>query len=70
MRRLLQILNVPKEESFAIGDSENDLTMFDVAGTTICMGDGMEKLKAAADYITDSVLEDGIFNALRHFGLI
>ena len=70
MKRLLQILNVPKEESFAIGDSENDLTMFEVAGTTICMGDGMEKLKAAATYITDSVLEDGIFNAMRHFGLI
>ena len=34
------------------------------------MGDGMDMLKAAADYITDSVLEDGIFNALRHFGLI
>ena len=70
MERLLQILNVPKEETFAIGDSENDLTMFAVAGTTICMGDGMEKLKEAATYITDSVLEDGIFNALRHYGLI
>ena len=70
MERLLQVLNVPKEETFAIGDSENDLTMFAVAGTTICMGDGMEKLKAEATYITGSVLEDGIFNALRHFGLI
>lgn len=70
MERLLQILNIPKEETFAIGDSENDLTMFAMAGTTICMGDGMEKLKAAATYVTDTVLEDGIFNALRHFGLI
>lgn len=70
MERLLQVLGVPKEETFAIGDSENDLTMFAVAGTTICMGDGMEKLKAAATYITGTVLEDGLFNALRHFGLI
>ena len=70
MERLLQILNVPTDETFAIGDSENDLTMFAVAGTTSCRGDGMEKLKAAATYITDPVLEDGIFNALRHFGLI
>ena len=30
----------------------------------------MEKLKEAATYITGTVLEDGIFNALRHFGLI
>ena len=70
MEMLLQTLGTPKEETFAIGDSENDLTMFAVAGTTICMGDGMEKLKAAATYVTDAVLEDGIFNALRHFGLI
>ena len=70
MERLLQALNIPREETFAIGDSENDLPMFAMAGTTICMGDGMDKLKAAADYITDTVLEDGIFNALRHYGLI
>lgn len=70
MERLLQALNIPKEETFAIGDSENDLPMFAMAGTTICMGDGMDKLKEVADYVTDSVLEDGIFNALRHFGLI
>ena len=70
MEYLLQVLGIPREETFAIGDSENDLTMFAVAGTTICMGDGMEKLKEAATYITGTVLEDGIFNALRHFGLI
>ena len=70
MERFLKELRVPREEIFAIGDSENDLPMFSMAGTTICMGNGVPKLKAAADYITDSVLEDGIFNALRHFGLI
>lgn len=70
MERLLKVLNIPKEETFAIGDSENDLPMFAMAGTTVCMGDGMENLKKVATYITDPVLEDGIFNALRHFGLI
>ena len=70
MERFLKELRVPREEIFAIGDSENDLPMFSMAGTTICMGNGVPKLKAAADYITDSVLEDGIFNGLRHFGLI
>ena len=70
MARILSALNISREQTFAIGDSENDLTMFSMAGTTICMGDGMEKLKEKADYITDPVLEDGIFNALKHFGLI
>ena len=70
MERLLQALNVPKEETFAIGDSGNDLPMFAMAGTTICMGNGMEIAKQNADFVTDSVLEDGIYNALKHYGLI
>lgn len=70
MEIILEALNIPKEQTFAIGDSENDLPMFAAAGTTICMGDGMEKLKEQADYITDAVLEDGIYNALKHFDLI
>lgn len=68
--RFLEKLHVPREEIFAIGDSENDLTMFAVAGTTICLGDGVEIAKQQADYVTDPVLEDGVFNALRHFRLI
>lgn len=70
MERFLKELNIPKEETFAFGDSENDLPMFEMAGTTICMGDGLEEVKQKADYVTDAVLDDGIFNALRHFGLI
>ena len=70
MERFLKELHVPKEEIFAIGDSENDLPMFAMAGTTICLGDGVEDVKKVADYVTNPVLEDGVFNALRHFGLI
>lgn len=70
MAKILEKLGIPKEQTFAIGDSENDFPMFAMAGTTICMGDGMESLKARADYITDAVLDDGIYNALKHFGLI
>ena len=70
MERFLSKLHVPKNEIFAIGDSENDLPMFAMAGHTICLGDGVEKVKQQADYVTDPVLGDGVFNALRHFGLI
>ncbi len=70
MERLLEALNMPREQTFAIGDSGNDLPMFAHAGTTICMGDGMDILKEKADYVTDPLLEDGIYNALKHFGLI
>lgn len=67
---LLSHLNVSREDTLAIGDSTNDLPMFESAGHTVCMGGGMEQLKEKAEYITDTVLEDGIEKALRHYGLI
>jgi hydroxymethylpyrimidine pyrophosphatase-like HAD family hydrolase len=34
------------------------------------MGNAIDALKQQADYITTSVDEDGILNALRHFRVI
>lgn len=70
MERLMEALKIPREETFAIGDSGNDLPMFAHAGTTICMGNGMDILKEKAHYVTAPLLEDGIYKALKHFGLI
>ena len=70
MEALLHHLGVEKNDSMAIGDSTNDLPMFAVAGHTVCLGGGMEELKAEAEYITDTVMNDGIEKALLHFGLI
>ena len=36
----------------------------------VAMGQGNDEAKAAADYITTPVTEDGIMNALKHFNLI
>ncbi len=70
METLLHHLGVEKADTMAIGDSTNDLPMFAVAGHTVCLGGGVEELKAQAEYITDTVLNDGIEKALQHFGLI
>ena len=70
MDRLLQALGLSRKDTFAIGDSGNDLPMFAHAGTTICMGNGMDILKEQADYVTAPLLEDGIYKALKHFSLI
>ena len=70
MEKLLQHLGISKKDSMAIGDSTNDLPMFGVAGHRVCMGNGMEELKQQAEYITDTVLNDGIEKALQYFGLI
>ncbi len=70
MEELLTHLGISREETLAIGDSTNDLPMFRFAAHTVCMGNGMEELKKEAEYITSSVLEDGIEKALKHFNLI
>lgn len=70
MELLLQALGMARQDTYAIGDSTNDLPMFRAAGHAICMGNGMEEAKAAAEYITDTVLADGVEKALAHYGLI
>ena len=70
MALLLRHLGASREDTLAIGDSTNDLPMFLAAGHTACMGGGMQELKDRSEYITGTVLEDGIRQALVHFGLI
>ena len=70
MDLLLQYLHLPREDTLVIGDSTNDLPMFSAAAHTVCMGEDMEELKQEAEYVTDTVLEDGIEKALQHYHLI
>lgn len=70
MELLLSALGIPREDTLAIGDSTNDLPMFAAAKHKVCMANGMEELKSQADFVTDTVLNDGIEKALRHYKLI
>ena len=70
VQQLLQQLNAKREETFAFGDSTNDVSMFRAVGHGICMGNGMEEAKSQAEFVTASVLEDGIEKGLKHYRLI
>ena len=65
-----QALGIDRADTFAVGDSVNDLAMLQHAGVGIAMGNGSPEAKAAADYVTTDLNEDGIYNAMVHFGLI
>ena len=67
---LLDHLGLSKEGTLAIGDGLNDIEMFDFCETGIAMGNAKEDLKKIADYVTDSVSDDGLFKAFKAFGLI
>lgn len=64
---VLRYCGLPKSSSYAVGDSLNDLPMFDAVGTSIAMGNG-KMLIPYADYVTSDIREDGIYNALEAMG--
>lgn len=59
-----------KDEIVCIGDSENDIPMFQIADIAIGMKHGSSEALKHVSYITDDVLEDGIYKAFKHFDLI
>ncbi len=61
---------IDMSETVAFGDGGNDIPMLRKAGIGIAMGNASETVKAAAGYVTDSVDDNGIYNALKHFKVI
>ena len=57
-------------EYYAFGDGFNDLEMFAEVDYSIAMGNGCDLLKERATYVTDSIHENGIYNALKNLKLI
>lgn len=67
---LADYFNVPIENTYAVGDSTNDLSMLKFAKIGIVMGNSPENVTKYADYVTDSIMDNGIYNAMKHFNLI
>jgi Cof subfamily protein (haloacid dehalogenase superfamily) len=62
--------NIPLGDTIAVGDSDNDRTMIERAGTGIAMGNADAGLKALAVYVTARLEDDGIMKAFQKYGLI
>jgi len=70
VERYLKEIGVDKSEAFAIGDGMNDKEMLAYVGMGVAMGNASKDLHPYANYITTSVEEDGIFNALKKAEMI
>ena len=55
--------------TMALGDSGNDISMLRAADVAVCMGNGTDAAKAAADYVTSDITDDGLYHAFEHYGL-
>lgn len=62
---ILDRLGLGWDDVIAFGDSTNDINMLQKAGLGIAMGDASDYVKAAADEVTTSVYNNGIFNAVK-----
>ncbi|EOS60276.1 cof-like hydrolase [Firmicutes bacterium M10-2] len=67
---LLKHLNANQKDTISFGDAKIDLSMFELCDYNVAMGNGGPEIKEAADYITDDVNEDGLYNAFKYLNLI
>ena len=66
---LAKILNIQKEEIMSCGDADNDRELLESAGLAVVMENGLDSMKAIADYITVSNQENGVAKAMEKFVL-
>ncbi|GIO67391.1 Cof-type HAD-IIB family hydrolase [Paenibacillus cookii] len=67
LHQLIGRLGIKQEEVIAMGDSSNDLPMIRFAGLGVAMGNARDEIKEAADYVTDSNMDDGVAKVIEKF---
>jgi phosphoglycolate phosphatase len=58
-------MDLEASDFVAIGDSANDVEMFEVAGFGIAVGNGDAQIKEIANYITEASFGDGAVEAFE-----
>ena len=56
--------------TYAFGDSENDLSLFEAVDVAVAMGQADERVRAAADVVAPTCAADGVAVAMEQLGLI
>jgi len=61
----LERLGVAPRETVAVGDDENDLSMFETAGLRVAVGNAVEAVKSAADLVLEAPNGEGVAAFVR-----
>lgn len=69
LRTLAERLNIPRERVMAVGDSGNDLNMFEYAGLSVAMGGSPAHVVANCHEVTGTLEEHGVAMAIEKFVL-
>lgn len=65
LHKLAGMMGLKPKDFVAIGDSVNDVEMFEVSGFGIAVANGDEIIKKTADYVTKASFGDGAIEALE-----
>lgn len=65
LQMLQRQLHVDREETMAFGDNSNDLGMLAAAGESYAIGNAQPQVKAAAKYIADTNVNDGVLKEMK-----
>ena len=66
---LCELLNIPVENTLALGDSGNDESMLKKAGIGVAMGNAPDFIKAIADAVSETNDRDGAAIAIERYAL-
>ncbi|MFI3262380.1 MAG: Cof-type HAD-IIB family hydrolase [Rikenellaceae bacterium] len=64
---IIEHFGISLDETMAIGDGGNDIPMLKHAAVSVAMGNASDTVKSTAKYVTDSVDDNGIYNAVERF---
>lgn len=71
IQKILDYYNIPLTDSYAFGDSNNDLSMLSYVNYSIAMGNSTpSSLLSDASFATKKASEDGIYFALSQLGFL
>ncbi|TCT12260.1 hypothetical protein EDC18_11231 [Natranaerovirga pectinivora] len=65
---LAKLIDIPLKDIIAIGDSFNDISMIEIAGLGVAIGNAHEKVKKIANYVTkNDHNNDGVAEVIEKF---
>ncbi|GKW24734.1 sugar-phosphatase [Pectobacterium polonicum] len=69
VKMLAEHLGIPRESVMTLGDQQNDLAMIRYAGIGVAMGNAIDEVKEASQFVTKTNMEDGVAYAIEKFVL-
>ncbi|MDY6430023.1 MAG: HAD-IIB family hydrolase [Bacilli bacterium] len=67
IKKILEEIGVKPSEAIGFGDDTQDITMKEGLDTLVCMGNGKDDVKEAADFVTKEISEDGLAFAIEKY---